>query len=39
MQMPGTFIIRDGVVVRRFMNKTAADRPDYVEFCELPKAS
>ena len=39
MQMPGTFVIRDGVVVRRFMNKTAADRPDYVEFCELPKTS
>ena len=39
MQMPGTFILRDGVVVRRFINKTAADRPDYVEFCELPKPS
>lgn len=35
-QMPGAFLIRDGQVVRRFLHATAADRPDYVELCELP---
>jgi hypothetical protein len=39
MQMPGTFVIRDGVITQRFFNKTAADRPDYADFCELPKTA
>jgi peroxiredoxin len=34
-QMPGAFVIRDGVVIKRFHHKSAADRPDYVEFCSL----
>lgn len=35
-QMPGVFLIHRGRVVRRFVHATAADRPDYVELCELP---
>lgn len=38
-QMPGAILIRDGRVVRRFIHATAADRPDYVELCELPTPS
>lgn len=37
-QMPGVFLIHRGRVVRRFVHATAADRPEYVELCELPKA-
>jgi peroxiredoxin len=28
-QMPGVFLVRDGVVVRAFRHGSAADRPDY----------
>ncbi len=28
-QMPGVFLVRDGVVVRAFRHRSAADRPDY----------
>ena len=34
-QLPGTFLIHQGHVIRRFLAETSADRPDYVEFCEL----
>ena len=38
-QMPGTFLLHQGHVVRSYMNKTAADRPNYVDLCQLPSAS
>ncbi len=38
MQLPGVFVIRDGHVVRRFLHTTSADRPDYVEFGQLPSS-
>ncbi len=28
-RMPGAFLIRDGVIMRAFRHRTAADRPDY----------
>ncbi|MEQ9616791.1 MAG: peroxiredoxin-like family protein [Phycisphaerales bacterium] len=34
-QMPGAFLVRDGIIVRAFRHETAADRPDY---CELASA-
>lgn len=35
-QMPGTVIIHRGVVLRRYIHQTAADRPDFGAFaCEL----
>lgn len=36
MQMPGTFLISHGRVIRRFLHATASDRPDYAGLCELP---
>ena len=30
-QMPGTFLIENGQVIRAFRHKSAADRPDYAE--------
>ncbi|MBN2433005.1 MAG: redoxin domain-containing protein [Acidobacteria bacterium] len=37
-QMPGTFLIYNGEIIKSFRNKSAADRPDYVDMavCELP---
>jgi hypothetical protein len=37
-QMPGTFLLHKGEVIRSYRHKSAADRPDYVEMaaCELP---
>lgn len=36
-QMPGTFLIEDGQVLRSYRHKSAADRPDYAEMsCPLP---
>jgi hypothetical protein len=36
-QMPGAFLLRDGLVLRAFRHRTAADRPDYAAIaCELP---
>lgn len=32
LQLPGAFLLRDGVIVRAFRHATSADRPDY---CEL----
>ena len=32
LQMPGAFLLRDGVIMRAFRHETSADRPDY---CEL----
>ncbi len=29
-QMPGVFLIKDGEVIKSFIHKTAADRPDYL---------
>jgi hypothetical protein len=34
-QMPGTFLVREGKIIREYRNETAADRPDY---CELVRA-
>jgi peroxiredoxin len=36
MQMPGTFLVFHGRVIRRFLHTTASDRPDYAGLCELP---
>jgi peroxiredoxin len=33
-QLPGAFVIHDGIVVRKFIHATAADRPDYVALCQ-----
>lgn len=30
LQMPGVFLLRDGMIVRAFRHRSAADRPDYV---------
>lgn len=39
-QMPGTFLVEDGKIVRAFRHQTAADRPDYAELsCPLPGSS
>ena len=36
-QMPGAFLIRDGVVTSAYRHASAADRPDYVAIaCALP---
>lgn len=38
-QMPGTFLIENGKVLRAFRHQSAADRPDYTQLaCPLPKA-
>jgi len=34
-QMPGVFLIDKGMVISRFRHRTAADRPSYVEICEI----
>jgi len=38
-QMPGTFLIHNGEVIKSYRHKSAADRPDYVDMavCELPR--
>lgn len=33
-QMPGVFYIEQGMVVRHFRHRSAADRPDYPSLCE-----
>jgi peroxiredoxin len=38
-QMPGAFLLYQGRVVRSFIHKTAADRPDYMDLSQLPTAS
>jgi peroxiredoxin len=38
-QMPGVFLIRDGGVVAGHMHRSPADRPDYLEVCQLPASS
>lgn len=36
-QMPGTFLIENGKILRAYRHKSAADRPDYSELsCPLP---
>lgn len=36
-QMPGTFLIEDGQVLRAFRHQSPADRPDYAELsCPIP---
>ncbi len=37
-QMPGAFLLHEGRVVRSFLHRTAADRPDYVDLSRLPAA-
>lgn len=34
-QMPGVFLIRNGKVEKRYLHRSAADRPDYPELCVL----
>lgn len=34
-QMPGAFLVRDGMILREYRHETAADRPNY---CELIRA-
>ncbi len=33
-QLPGVFLIKDGRVVRRFVHRSAAERPDYVALAQ-----
>lgn len=33
-QMPGMFFLQNGQVVNSYIHKTAADRPDYLCFCQ-----
>lgn len=33
-QMPGMFFIKNGQIVNSYIHKTAADRPDYLRFCQ-----
>lgn len=36
-QMPGSFLVEDGRILRAYRHQTAADRPDYAELaCPLP---
>jgi peroxiredoxin len=35
-QMPGVFLIKDGRVVTGYAHRSPADRPDYLELCQLP---
>jgi hypothetical protein len=32
-QMPGVFLLEQGVIARRFRHRSAADRPDYQAVC------
>ena len=34
-QMPGMFLIKEGQIINSYLHKTAADRPDYINFCQL----
>ena len=38
MQMPGTFLVYRGKIVKAFVNTTAGDRPNYMELskCDVP---
>lgn len=36
-QLPGTFLVHDGEIVRAFRNKDSAERPDYCELAGAPK--
>lgn len=40
-QLPGTFLVADGEIVRAFRPENSAEHPDYAEFaaCELPGSS
>jgi len=35
-QMPGVFLIKEGRVVTGYAHRSPADRPDYLELCQLP---
>jgi peroxiredoxin len=35
-QMPGAFVVHNGAIVRSFRHDTAADRPAYCEFADIP---
>ncbi len=35
-QMPGLFLIHHGRIIKRYFHTTAADRPDYLEICQIP---
>lgn len=37
-QMPGVFLVEQGLVARRFRHKSAADRPSYVELARTNQA-
>ena len=38
-QMPGVFLIDKGAVVSRYRHTSAADRPSYIEVCELRRGA
>ena len=38
-QMPGVFLLENGVIARRFRHRSAADRPDYIRFCVKSEAT
>ena len=38
-RMPGVFLMDDGEVVRSYIHKSAADRPDYVSLSTLPETA
>jgi peroxiredoxin len=35
-QMPGTFVLHRGEIVKAFRHNNAADRVDYKDFCQIP---
>jgi peroxiredoxin len=37
-QMSGVFFIENGKIVNAYIHKTAADRPDYLQFCQKSRS-
>jgi hypothetical protein len=35
-QMPGVFLIYEGVIREKFIHQTVADRPDYIKLADCP---
>jgi hypothetical protein len=38
-QMPGTFLIHNGKILRAYRHETSADRPDYCELAQTPDSA
>ncbi len=36
-QMPGVFLVHRGRILRSFVHKSSADRPDYVALAKMPR--